>query len=141
MPARKLCQQCVLEGPWRYDDNGNSLGKCETCFPPTGQQTVSPELARDAGMRAAADANPAAMNDALRIIRATAETREVFSSNDCREQMDLAQIPGPVRGMAWRRAASNRWIKRAGSVPSTDVGTHAHEVKLWQSLIVRRAAV
>lgn len=141
MAGRKLCSRCVVEGPWRFDDAGEVVGKCPDCFPPAGQHLITAAEARDSGMHASAAANPSALADALRIIRDTAQARETFSSNDVREEMEIAQIPGPVRGMAWRQAAANRWIKRAGTVASTDVGTHAHEVKLWQSLILRRAVI
>ena len=138
MTARKpakvtLCRECVVEGPWRFDDAGNAIGKCPQCFPPA--PTATPEAERDAALAQTAEANPDALRDALRIIRDTAHAMPIFSANDCRYEMNLADIPGPVRGAAFRQAIADRWIRAAGYVASSQQETHGHPVKSYESLI------
>ena len=134
-PAKvTLCRECVVSGPWRFDDAGNAVGKCPQCFP-VSAPTATPEQQRDEALDAVADANPAALRDALRIIRDTARSMPVFSSNDCRPLMNIADVPGPVRGRAFRQAIADKLIRPAGYIASDDGPTHGHPVKSYESLI------
>jgi hypothetical protein len=132
----KLCAECQVD-PWRYDAEGRVIGKCPQCFPTTLYGT--PDAERDAALTGTAEANPAAMRAALRIIRDAALSMPQFSSNDTRHAMTVARVPGPTIGAAFRQAAKDRVIRRIGYVTSTDPGTHAHPVVEWESLIVRGA--
>jgi len=134
MPAKKpLCGECV-EG-WIVDpDTFLPVRRCPCRF------DVDPAAGRDVALGATADANPDAMKAALRIIRETALSTPVFSSNDTRHRMKLAQVPGPTVGAAFQQAAKDRVIVRLGYVASTDLGTHAHPVVEWESRIYRKAS-
>lgn len=136
-PAKvQLCAECRRLGDvWRYDDDGNCLGKHD-CARPAG----SPEAGRDAALAATGEANPNAKRAALAIIRDAALAHDRFSSNSVRGAMVISQIPGPVVGSAFRQAARNGWIRGDGYETSTDPGTHAHPVRVWASLIWRRSA-
>jgi hypothetical protein len=112
MVSAPLCGEC-LDG-WRVDPD--TLLPVDRC--PCRHRNATPAQARDAGMGATVEANPAAMQAALRIVRDAALARPELSSNDVRTEMRLAQIP-------------------VGYVTSTDVGTHSHPVRSYESRIYR----
>lgn len=117
------------------DADGNVVGKCGC------RSNPSPEAARDAALNATAAAHPAALKAACLIIRDAAQTSGVVSANLVRERFDLADIPGPVRAAAFRRAVAQGWIAgTAEQEPSTDVGTHGKPVARYSSLICRGGA-
>jgi hypothetical protein len=129
--TRPLCGEC-LDG-WRVDPD--TLLPVDRC--PCRHRNATPAQARDAGMGATVEANPAAMRAALKIIRETAQAQPVFSANDVRARMTIAQVSGPTVGAAFRQAAKDRVIRADSYVTSTDPRTHAHPVRSWQSLIYR----
>lgn len=132
---RPLCPQCRDTAGWLEDEDGNITGRC-----PCRYTDPSPEQARDEGMAATVEANPDAMRAALRIIRETAIAMPVFSANDVRVRMKLAQVPGEVVGAAFRQAAKDRVIRKDSYVRSSDPVTHSHPIRRWESLIFRRVA-
>lgn len=70
-----------------------------------------------------------AVHDA--IVAAAASGRP-FSANDLRGVLPPG-IPGPLIGACFRRAASAGLIRKTDRrVPSTDPGTHAHEIAVWE---------
>lgn len=131
----KLCATCRIEGPWRYDDDGNNPTKHDCAKPAPPSQT--PAEARDEGTRAAADANPAAMEAAMLVIRDTAHRLPVFSANDCRIEFEMAGVPGPVRGAAFGQAIRLHYLRSAGTEASTEASTNAHHIRIYESLIYR----
>lgn len=131
---RPLCGECV-DGFVVDPESLLPVRRCECRY-----REITPREAREQGMAATSEANPDALKAALAIIREAALAAEFFSSNDVRHRMTLAQVPGPTVGAAFGQAVRNGWIRRDGYVPSTDPGTHGHEVKRWASLICRPAA-
>jgi hypothetical protein len=131
MVSAPLCGEC-LDG-WRVDPD--TLLPVDRC--PCRHRNATPAQARDAGMGATVEANPAAMKAALRIVRDAALARPELSSNDTRTEMRLAQVPGPVVGAAFRQAVKDRVLIPVGYVTSTDVGTHSHPVRSYESRIYR----
>lgn len=135
-PAKvKLCAQCRVEGPWRYDEDGNSLGKHDCA-----EVVADPNVERDGAIKAASDAHPKAKHAALLIITDAARRNEVVTANLVRIEMEMAEVPGPVVGAAFGQAARDGLIRRDGYVPSTQASTHGHPVAQWRSLIYRRGA-
>lgn len=130
LAKKPLCGQC--SAGWLEDDNGNITGRC-----PCRNTGVTPEQARDDGMAATVEANPEAKRAALRIIHDIAARRETFSANDCRTEMTIAQVPGPVVGAAFAQAVRNGWVRRDGYLPSSQTATHGHPIACWRSLIYR----
>ena len=123
--------ECRDNGGWKLDPATLLPAERRECRYDT---TISPTAAKAEGQAAAVEANPAALDAAMRIIDDTRQRMQFFSANDCRHEMTIAQIPGPVIAAAFGKAVKSGWIRRDGYVPSTDPGTHGHEVKRWQSL-------
>lgn len=135
MSARTpLCGKCD-NGRITDPETTEIIGRCPCRF-----VGASGDEQRDEALTATAEANRDAMRAALAIIRETALSAPVFNSNDTRPRMKLAQVPGQVVGAAFRQAIKDRAIRRIGYVPSTDVGTHAHPVAEYESLIYRAKA-
>lgn len=134
LAKKPLCGHC--EAGWLYDETGDEA----IVTPCPCRSTATPEGERDAALAGTAGSNPQAMKAALRIIRDHALSMPVFSSNDTRHAMLVAQIPPAVIGNAFRQAAKDRVIRADSYLPSTDPATHAHPVRSWQSLIYRAAA-
>lgn len=128
----KLCAVCLVDGPWRFDEDGNCLGKHDCATP-----VASPERERDEAIAATGDAHPSALRAAVRIIADAAAMYETFSANTIRIELEIAAIPGPVVGAAFGQACRDGLIRRDGYVPSTKGNTHGHEIKQWRSLIWR----
>ena len=131
---KPLCPQCKDGTPgFIEDDYGNILRRCPCRYEEAGD-----------GMRkalaATADANPEAINAAVLIITDAARRMETFSANTIRVELDAAQIPGPVVGAAFGKAAKQGIIRRDGYVPSTLGNTHGHEVKQWRSMLFGRVS-
>lgn len=133
MTKTPLCSACILDGGWRYLEDGSF----ERCDHGALRAAVDAAEARDSGMAATVEANPGAFRAAVAIIRETALTCERFSANDVRGRMKLAQVPGEVVGAAFRQCAKDRLIRADSYVTSTDPGTHLHPVRSWMSLIYR----
>lgn len=72
---------------------------------------------------------------ALRIVRQWAESHPFVSANDVRARMDVASIPGQLRGPAFARAIKAGFIEPVSLETSTDPGTHAKPVTTYRSLI------
>lgn len=130
---RRLCGNC--DAGWLYDESGDEA----VVTPCPCRLSGTPDAERDAALTGTAEANPAAMRAALRIIRDAALSMPQFSSNDTRHAMTVARVPGPTIGAAFRQAAKDRVIRGIGYVTSTDAGTHAHPVREYESLIFRAA--
>jgi hypothetical protein len=123
--ARPWCSpDCQRRAGWIEDADGNITGRCP-CR--TAADTKTTALA------ATADANPNALEAAVRVIRDAARVRPVFSANDCRPAMEYAQVPGPVVGAAFARAVKLGYIEFESFLPSTDPGTHGHHIRLYRS--------
>lgn len=67
-----------------------------------------------------------------RIIREVAARGRPFSANDCRPLLPPGVRPALI-GARFLAASKRRQIRKLGWVPSTDPGTHAHPVALWES--------
>lgn len=65
-------------------------------------------------------------------IKACAEKGRPFSANDVRPLLP-AGIRKNLVGARFLAASRAGLIRRVGAVASTDPGTHAHEVKLWEA--------
>jgi hypothetical protein len=132
-----------------------SLPKCLVCDLPiivvSGIQThpgCDPTLsvwrafeAKREGMAQAELSNPAARDDALKIIHDAAIRSETLSANTVRFQMNAMCVPGQVRGPAWSTAVTRGWVVPIGESPSTDRATHAKRVQNYSSaLYVRTSA-
>ena len=133
--ARKvpLCPACILDGGWRYLDDGT----VERCDHGAVKAAVDAAEAKDRALAATADAHPDALRAAVRIITDTAAGHETFSANTCRPAMEIAQIPGAVVGAAFGQCVRDGIIRRDGYETSTLANTHGHELKRWRSLIFR----
>ena len=125
-----LCGQC--DHGWLTDTDGNITGRC-----PCRHRTITPQQARDHGTAATVEAHPDAMRATLAIIRDAAKQHSTISANTIRTELRIAQIPGPVVGAAFRQAVKDRVLVSTGYEPSTDVATHAHPVRSYESLIWR----
>lgn len=123
------CAQCRHTGGWLEDEaTGKPVGRC-----PCMHRTVT-------GPAAAADAHPQALGAALRIIEHAAKTLASFSANNILDEIEAAQVPGPVVGNAFSAAAKKRWIEFHGQYePSLKPGTHGHPIKRWESRLYRIA--
>jgi hypothetical protein len=89
--------------------------------------------ARDAALSTVGWSKPQQMRAAYRIIEEAAETQQYVSANTVRERMELAQIDGPVRGAAFRKAVDEGLLEAEGEVTSSDVGTHGKRVQQYRS--------
>lgn len=121
-------RQGQLEDP----ETGAVIGWC-----PCRRTDPTPVQAKDAAMRQVAEAS--AMPAALLVIKDKAKTTAVFSANDVREEMDMAQVEGAVVGAAFARARKLGWIEPDRLVPSTQAETHGKPVMLWSSLLFDEA--
>jgi len=83
-----------------------------------------------AGMARATAAHPDERAKVDAAIRSLAATREEFSANRVREL--TGGIRGGVVGAAFREASRAGLIRKVGSEPSTDPGTHAHPITTWR---------
>lgn len=97
------------------------------------QITIGEALA-DEGMGRATNAScPDAIKALDQIIARFAATGEPFSANDTRAHLPEGVRPAAVGGR-FRHAARRGVIRPIGYVASTDPGTHAHPVRLWQGV-------
>jgi hypothetical protein len=62
-------------------------------------------------------------------IRTLAETGRPFSANSLRPL--LPDVPGALMGARFMAAARRGQIRKVGTEPSTDPGTHGHDIKVW----------
>lgn len=67
-----------------------------------------------------------------RAIKECAATGRPFSANDVRPLLPPG-IRKNLVGARFLAASRSGLIRRVGAVASTDPGTHAHEVKLWEA--------
>lgn len=81
-------------------------------------------------------ANENAWQAAQQIITDVAEELPQFNANVIRERFEHAGVPTSLRGSAFKWAADQQLIRKAGSVMS-DEATTRHEVGEWVSLVHR----
>lgn len=134
IPANR-CSNCVLDGGIDYSDPDDP----RPCDHGKLAAEVGAAVARDQALAATGDAHPGALKAALKIIHDAARANPVVSSNTVRGLMNLADVPGPVRGRAWRQACEDphKWVRAVDTEPSTQRETHAHHVRTYESLIYR----
>lgn len=92
---------------------------------------------RDEGIARTVLAHPEAFDTALGIIVVAARRLPSLDANTVRAAMDEAQIPGPVRGGAFRKAVIDGVLSPAGYVKSTQPTTHSHPVRTYLSAILQ----
>lgn len=86
---------------------------------------------RDRGQSIASAAHPDERAKVDAAIRKLAATGREFSANECR---GLHNVAGPVVGAAFTAARKAGVIRAVGFTTSTDPGTHAHPVRVWQGV-------
>lgn len=128
--TRDFCTpDCRANGGWIVDGDGNMVARCRCRLDPK----LVAMAERDTAL--AQVGSGSAMDAALLIIEDTAKVSDELSANEVRSLMVLAQIPGPVIGAAFHRAAQLGYIQPIGRHPSTQRETHGHAVSKYRSLI------
>lgn len=125
MKPPPLCRRCQVEGVWRYDDDGNVIGKCE-CRLAAQVQAQAQKLT--------ADAHTEAFKAAKAIIHDAAEQYPEFSANQIRDLFEDARVDSPVIGAAFSACVRDGVIEGTGRyVQSTEASTR-HRIQIWASL-------
>jgi hypothetical protein len=100
---------------------------------------------RDKGLARTGAKNAEWLAQALEDLRAFATHREQFTLEQFRVEAALLRRPEPSSHHAWGALAQAaqaalvvEWTGRY--VPAASKKTHAHPVKLWRSLVYKRAA-
>jgi len=129
------CPDCARRGSVWIEDEQSALPirKCDNPVHPWNK----PESV-DAAIRAAGEANPNALDAAVKILRDLARENDVIDANLARPYMQTAQVPGPVIPAAFRKLVAAGEIRPDGEVVSTDPGTHSKRV--CQYRVTRRTA-
>lgn len=98
-----------------------------------GTQLELGQALRDKGIArvecAADDQDRAVIDQAIRVV---ADRGRPFSANDVRPLLPPGIRPALI-GARFLAASKRRQIRKLGWVPSTDPGTHAHPVALWEA--------
>lgn len=97
------------------------------------EQLMLGQTLRDEGIAkveaASDDQDRAVIDQAIRVV---AERGRPFSANDVRPLLPAGIRPALV-GARFMAASRRREIRKLGWVPSTDPGTHAHPIALWEA--------
>lgn len=141
---RTFCDQCRdSAAPGHLEDaDGRILGVC-----PCWQPDSTPEQQREQAMAAAALAHPGSMDAALALIRDAARQYPELSANTIRHILDVAGIPGPVRGPAFAAASNpsnedHYCIDKCGAEPSGPGSkANGHRIDLYRSRIYRGSLI
>lgn len=97
-----------------------------------GEQLELGQALRDEALQQVEDASDEWQRAVVdQAIAAAARTGRQFSANDVRPLLPAGVRPALV-GARFMAASRRRAIVKVGWVPSTDPGTHAHPVALWQ---------
>lgn len=126
---KRSCPECALTGSWHFtDDLEPRAYRC-----PVYVQAQLVEQAHEL----TATAHVEALEAAKRIIRDTAERLPIFSANEIRQELEAAQIPGPVVGSAFRALAQCKdpVIARTDDRVQSNEDTTRHEIYRWKSLV------
>lgn len=126
----KLCNDCRDTSGLLYDETTDppTVTRC-----PCRDQRQTAAAARDQAIATVGLAKPQQMRTAYRIIESEAQLSQYVSANTVRTAMETAQIDGPVRAAAFRKAVAEGLLEPDGEVTSTDVGTHAKRVTQYRS--------
>ena len=99
----------------------------------TTQLTLGDALAQEGIARATAASDPDAIQQLDNLIATYAATGKPFSANDLRKHIPEGVRPNAVGGR-FSYARRRGLIRAIGWVASTDPGTHAHPVRVWQGV-------
>ena len=135
MKKVKLCNDCRDTNGLLYDETVDPpvVTRC-----PCRDQRQTAARARDEAIRGVALSKPQQMREAYRIIAGEAEVSQWVNANTVRSAMETAQIDGPVRAAAFRKAVAEGIIEPDGEVVSSDVRTHAKRVAQYRSRMFAR---
>lgn len=89
--------------------------------------------ARDEGMAQVEESSDQLAKDSVdHLIRTFAERGEKFSANDIRPH--LIDVRPQLVGARFMAASKRQIIRAVGLVASTDKGTHAHRITVWEGI-------
>jgi hypothetical protein len=120
----RTCPECRYDGGLHYTDD--LIPKSFRC-----PNYLAADLHEQA-QQLTEEAHTQAKEAARRIVADAAATRHLFSANDIRDELDAAQIPGPVVGGAFT------WAKNQGLIVKTDrrvmsnEASTRHEIPVWR---------
>lgn len=122
------CAECRLTSPgWHYTDDLEPRAYRCPQYTATMQQQAAQALV--------ADAHTEAFKAAKEIIADAAARMVELSANLIRDELEAAQISGPVVGAAFSASVREGVLEATGrTVPSTDPGTHKHRIYVYRSL-------
>jgi hypothetical protein len=116
------------------DAAGKYTGRCGC----RNAKTPTPKRLADAGKLAAATAHRGAYEAACKTILDASYQHPVLSADTVREELDAAQVPGPVRGSAFTACANPANADRycldpIGDDKSDHGPTHGKKIALYRS--------
>jgi hypothetical protein len=135
----ELCDDCRLAGGWHETRDEND----ELVLTRPHRDAALAQAAIDAEHAKAVELTRQALTNSYRqamgIIRDKAQALPVLSANDCRPEMDAAQIPTAVIGAAFSRLARDGVLEEVDRVMA-NVSTTRHKIGVYRSLIYRKGA-
>lgn len=100
----------------------------------TAEQLELGQELRDEGMRLVTEASDQWDRDVIdQALRAVRQRGARFSANDVRPLLPPGVRPALV-GARFMAASRREEIRKVGWVASTDPGTHAHPIALWEPM-------
>ena len=135
----ELCDECRLAGGWHETRDENDA----LVFTRPHHDAARLQAAADAEHAKAVELSRHALSSsykrAIEIVRDKAKLLPVLSANECRPEMEAAQVPTAVIGAAFSHLAREGVLEHVAYVPAT-VSTTRHKIGQYRSLIYKRGA-